>query len=342
MLTRRNLLKGALSCAALGIGASGTGTLSAAWGQSVEPITIKFSHVVSADTPKGKAALHFKKLAEERTGGRVQVDVYANSQLYKDKEELEALQLGAVQMLAPTFSKFGPLGVREFEVFDLPYLFNDMAEAKKITQGSVGRSLLAKLDPKGVIGLTFWDNAFKHMTANTPLRLPEDYQGLKMRIQSSKVIDMQMRQLGALPQVMAFSEVYQGLQTGVVDGQENPSTNIYTQKFHEVQKHMSLTGHGYHGYVVIVNKPFWQRLPPDIRTQLEGAMNDASAYFTTLAAEEENQALAGIRASGKIDVHTPTAQEAEALRTALLPVQEKMKDRYGEDILNAIHQALGR
>ena len=201
------------------------------------PIIIKFSHVVANDTPKGKGAEYFKKLAEERTKGKVKVEVYPNSQLYKDKEELEALQLGAVQMLAPSLAKFGPLGVREFEVFDLPYIFDNFDELHGVTRGPVGAMLLKKLEPKGIIGLAYWDNGFKDMSANKPLRKPEDFKGVKMRIQSSKVLESQMRALGAIPQVMAFSEVYQALQTGVVDGTENPPSNLYTQKMHEVQKY---------------------------------------------------------------------------------------------------------
>ena len=208
------------------------------------PIVIKFSHVVAQDTPKGKGAEYFKKLVDQRLKGKVKVEVYANSTLYKDKEEVEALQLGAVQMLAPSLAKFGPLGVREFEVFDLPYLFDNYDELHKVTRGTVGMSLLKKLEPKGIIGLAYWDNGFKDMSANKPLKTPADFRGLKMRIQSSKVLDSQMRALGAVPQVMAFSEVYQALQTGVVDGTENPPSNLYTQKMHEVQKYATVTNHG--------------------------------------------------------------------------------------------------
>src|SRR5438270_10067572 len=197
------------------------------------PIVIKFSHVVAENTPKGKGALKFKELAEKATAGKVKVEVYPNSTLYKDNEEMNALQLGSVQMLAPSLAKFGPLGVREFEVFDLPYLFDNYDELHKVTRGPVGASLLKKLEPKGIIGLAYWDNGFKDMSANKPLRKPEDFRGLKMRIQSSKVLDTQMRALGAVPQVMAFSEVYQALQTGVVDGTENPPSNLYTPKMHE-------------------------------------------------------------------------------------------------------------
>jgi C4-dicarboxylate-binding protein DctP len=205
------------------------------------PIVIKFSHVVAKETPKGKAAEKFKELAEAATKGRVKIEIYPNSTLYKDKEELEALQLGAVQMLAPSLAKFGPLGVKEFELFDLPYIFPDKAALDRVTDGPVGRELLKKLEPKGIVGLAYWDNGFKVMSANRPLRVPADMKGLKMRIQASKVLDEQMRSLGANPQVMAFSEVYQALQTGVVDGTENPPSNLYTQKMHEVQKHLTVT-----------------------------------------------------------------------------------------------------
>src|SRR5678815_27028 len=209
-----------------------------------QPIIIKFSHVVAVDTPKGKGAEYFKKLAEERTKGRVKVEVYPNSSLFKDGEEMEALQLGSVQMLAPSVAKFGPLGVREFEVFDLPYMFDNFDELHKVTHGPVGTALFKKLETKGLIGLAYWDNGFKVMSANKAIRVPADYKGLKMRIQSSKVLGDEIKALGAIPQVMAFSEVYQALQTGVVDGTENPPSNFYTQKMQEVQKYLALTDHG--------------------------------------------------------------------------------------------------
>src|SRR6266849_5481488 len=183
------------------------------------PIVIKFSHVVAPDTPKGKGSLKFKELAEKYTGGKVVVEVYPNSTLYKDNEELEALQLGAVQMLAPSNSKFGPIGVREFEVFDLPYILPDLATLRKVTDGPLGAKLLKLLEPKGMTGLAYWDNGFKEMTANKKLVTPEDYKSLKFRIQSSKVLEAQFRSLGSIPQVMEFGEVSQALQTGVVDGQ---------------------------------------------------------------------------------------------------------------------------
>ncbi len=308
---------------------------------AAEPIVIKFSHVVAQDTPKGKAADKFKELAEQYTQGAVKVEVYPNSTLYKDKEEMEALQLGAVQLLAPSLAKFGPLGVREFEVFDLPYIFDGYEALNKVTQGAVGAQLLAKLEPKGIRGLAYWDNGFKSFSANSPINKPEDLRGKKMRIQSSKVLEEQMREIKALPQVMAFSEVYQALQTGVVDGTENPHSNLYTQKMHEVQKHMTLTDHGYLGYAVITNKKFWDGLPAEVRTQLDKAMKESTLYANQIAKEENDKALAAVKASGKTEVHTPTAEEKAAFKKALVPVHKKMESRIGAELIQSIYTETG-
>ncbi|MDR3394073.1 MAG: TRAP transporter substrate-binding protein [Parasulfuritortus sp.] len=308
---------------------------------AAEPIVIKFSHVVAIDTPKGQAAEFFKKRAGELTKGRVKVEVYPNSTLYKDKEELEALQLGAVQMLAPSLAKFGPLGVKEFEVFDLPYIFDNYDELHKVTQGPIGKSLLQKLEPKGIEGLAYWDNGFKCFSANRPLHVPADYRGLKMRIQSSKVLDAQIRALGALPQVMAFSEVYQALQTGVVDGTENPISNLYTQKMNEVQKDLSLTNHGYLGYAVIVNKKFWDGLPADIRAELDQAMKESTDYANNIAKKENDDALVKVRQAGKTVVYTPTPQERMELKRALVKVHTEMESRIGRDLIQSIYKQTG-
>jgi C4-dicarboxylate-binding protein DctP len=300
------------------------------------PIVIKFSHVVATDTPKGQAAERFKQLAEKATNGRVKVELYPNSQLYKDKEELEALQLGAVQMLAPSLAKFGPLGAKEFEVFDLPYIFPSKSALYAVTEGPIGKGLLAKLESKGITGLAFWDNGFKVMSANKPMHTPADFKGLKMRIQSSKVLDAQMRALGANPQVLAFSEVYQALQTGVVDGTENPPSNIYTQKMHEVQKHITMSNHGYLGYAVIVNKKFWDGLPADIRTSLTQAMREATTYEKAIAQRDNDLAMDAIRKTGKTTIYNLTPAEQAAWRKALLPVHKEMESRIGKDLLTAI------
>jgi len=305
------------------------------------PIVIKFSHVVATDTPKGKAAEFFAKRAGELTKGRVKVEVYPNSQLYKDKEEMEALQLGSVQMLAPSLSKFAPLGVKEFEVFDLPFIFDDYNDLHKVTEGAVGKSLLKKLESRGITGLAYWDNGFKVMSANKPLKYPEDYKGVKMRIQSSKVLDAQMRALGALPQVLAFSETYQALQTGVVDGTENPPSNLFTQKMHEVQKHLTVSNHGYLGYAVVVNKKFWDGLPADIRAALSKAMVESTKVANDIALKDNQDALAKVKASGKTVIYTPSNAERFMLKKATIGVHKQMASRIGDETIQEIYKVTG-
>ena len=306
-----------------------------------EPIVIKFSHVVAPDTPKGKGAQKFKELAEQYTGGKVKVEVYPNSQLYKDKEELEALQLVAVQMLAPSLAKFGPLGVQQFELFDLPMLFRDRNDLRKVTEGELGKHLLSLLEPKGIKGLAYWDNGFKIMSANSPVIVPDDFLGLKMRIQSSKILEAQMEALGAVPQVMAFSEVYQALQTGVVDGTENPPSNMYTQKMNEVQKHATVSRHGYLGYAVIVNKQFWDGLPEDVRANLEKAMAEATVYANGIAEEENDKSLQAMKDAGTTEFHDMTEEERAEWYEVLKPVHEKMADRIGPELIQQAYQAIG-
>jgi len=305
------------------------------------PIVIKLSHVVAPNTPKGKGSDKFKELAEKYTAGKVKVEVYPNSQLYKDKEELEALQLGAVQMLAPSLAKFGPLGAKEFEVFDLPFLFKDRKTLEAVTKGPLGKALFAKLTDKGITGLAYWDNGFKQFSANKPIKTPDDMLGLKVRIQSSKVLEAQMKAVGSIPQVMAFSEVYQALQTGVVDGQENTPSNMYTQKMHEVQKHTALTNHGYIGYAVIVNKKFWDGLPADIRGQLDKAMAEATDYANDISQKENDEALAEMKKSGKTAIYTPTEAERKMWVKAMLPVHNEVAARVGKDTIEAVYKAVG-
>ncbi|MCJ9706040.1 MULTISPECIES: TRAP transporter substrate-binding protein [unclassified Bradyrhizobium] len=317
----------AASIAALALGLAGPASAQS-------PIIIKFSHVVATDTPKGKGAEKFKELAEKYTAGKVKVEVYPNSTLYKDKEELEALQLGSVQMLAPSNSKFGPLGIREFEVFDLPYILPDLKTLRKVTDGPLGTRLLKLLDAKGITGLAYWDNGFKQMSANKKLVTPADYQGVKFRIQSSRVLQAQFKALSSLPQVMAFSEVYQALQTGVVDGQENTWSNIYTQKMHEVQKYITETNHGYIGYVVIVNKKFWDDLPADIRDQLSKAMKEATDFSNAQSQKENDDALAEIKKSGKSEIIKLTPEQDAAMRKAMEPVYKDAAGRIGQPLID--------
>ena len=328
------MMKPLIACAALGV------LLVAGPAAAQQPIVIKFSHVAAPDTPKGQAANEFKRIAEERTKGRVKVEVYPNSMLFKDAEELDALKLGSVQMLAPVPGKFGPAGIPEFEVFDLPYLFPDIQAVHRAYKSKAAVDLMKKLDPQGMVGLAFWDNGFRVMSANRPIHVPADMKGLKMRINSSKVNAAIMKSVGAVPQTMAFSEVYQGLQTGVIDGTEGPLSNLYTQKQYEVQKQVTLTYHTISNYVVIANKVFWDGLPPDIRTTLEGAMRDATALNDQVAEKDEQAAIAAIKASGKSEIYTPTPAEKQQWVKAMLPVQDEMASRVKKETIAAVRAAV--
>jgi C4-dicarboxylate-binding protein DctP len=310
--------------------------------QAQQPVVIKFSHVVTDDTPKGKGAIRFKELAEAKTKGRVKVEIYPNSQLYKDREELEALQLGAVQMLAPSVSKFGPLGVRKFEVFDLPYMFADESSLERVVEGPVGTGLFKLLEPKGIVGLAYWFNGFKEFSANKPLRKLDDFKGLKIRIQSSKILEGEIKAFGAIPQVMAFSEVYTALQQGVVDGEENTPSNKYTQKMHEVQKHMTMSDHGVVMYAVVVNKKFWDGLPADIRKSLVDAMAESTRYVWDIAKKENEDALAKIKAAKTTEVYVLPAAEKAAWRKAMLPLYREHEGVVGKDTLESIEKTVAQ
>jgi len=306
-----------------------------------EPIVIKFSHVVAPDAPKGKAAVLFKELAEKYTNGRVKVEVYPNSSLYKDKEELEALQLGSVQLLAPSISKFGPLGVKEFDIFDLPFLMSDDAHARQMMASPMMEDLNKKLEAKGVLPLAYWDNGAHVYTCNKPLLMPEDFRGLKMRIQGGKVQDAMTRELGALPQILPFSAVYQSLQTGVVDGEDNVPSNILTQKFYEVQRYLTVSHHGRLTYSLVTNKAFWNGLPADVREQLDRAVKESTEFFNATAAKDNADALEKIKASGKTEVHMLTEAERKAWIAKLMPVHTEMQSRFGKEFIERIYKASG-
>ncbi|QOZ54406.1 DctP family TRAP transporter solute-binding subunit [Bradyrhizobium sp. CCBAU 53338] len=308
--------------------------------EAQSPIIIKFSHVVANDTPKGKGALKFKELAEKYTDGKVKVEVYPNSSLYKDKEEIEALQLGSVQMLAPSTAKFAPLGIKEFEALDLPWLFKDDATCSAAMKGKLGKWLFQKLETKGITGLAYWDNGFHMVSSNRPLMKPENFKGLKFRISGSKIADQYFRLMGSIPQIMAFSEVYQALQTGVVDGCENTASNYLTQKFYEVQKDITVSYHAHLQYAVIVNSKFWSGLPPDIRAQLEKAMAEATEYTNQIAHQENEDALAEIKKSGKTTLHYLSDADRKAWQEAMRPTYAWAKGRVGQEVLDLVAKEL--
>jgi len=329
----------AAAFAVTGLALTGFAVMGTAVAQ--QPIVVKFSHVVSPDAPKGKAAVVFKELAEKYTNGKVKVEVYPNSSLYKDKEELEALQLGSVQILAPSISKFGPLGVKEFDVFDLPFLMSDDARARQMMASPMMADLNKKLEAKGVEPLAYWDNGAHVYTANKPLIRPEDFRGLKMRIQGSRVLDAVARELGAIPQIIAFGELYQTLQTGVADGEDNVPSNIWTQKLYDVQKYLTVSYHGRLTYALVTNKKFWDTLPADVKAPLARAVKESTDFFNDTAEKDNADALEKIKASGKVQVHILTEEEKKAWVAKLMPVHKEMQSRFGKDFIEKIYKASG-
>ena len=304
------------------------------------PILIRFSHVVGADTPKGRAAELFRMRAEELTKGRVKVEVHHNASLFQDGNEVAAMQSGQVEMLAPSLSKFGPIGVREFEIFDTPYLFSDRRMLQKVLAGPVGRILFDKLAAHNIQGLAFWDNGFKVMSSNRPLNGPADMRGIGVRIQGSKILEAQMRTLGAAPQVMSLSEAFTALQNGRIDGTENPPSNLYSQRISEVQKFVVATNHGYLGYAVIANKRFWDGLPADIRSQLEIALRDATRYGNSIAQQVNDDALAVVERSGRTRVLRLDEPQRKAWEQALAPVRKDAEVLVGRDFMALVTREL--
>jgi len=305
-------------------------------------ITLRFSHVVSEATPKGLAANRFKVLVEQRTEGRIAVQVFPNSALYGDRDEMQALQLGAVDLLAPSLSKFGRIGLPEFELFDLPFTFESLTQVRRITGGPLGQQLFDGLSRQGLIGLGYFDNGFKQMSANRPLLAPEDFAGLRMRIQPSGVIAAQMRALGARPITLGFGETRDALASGVVDGTENPVSNFWTQGMHQVQRHLSLTDHGYLGYAVVSHQRLWQHLKPSDIAVLQQALRDALVFANDIADRQNDQALAQLRASQTTRIHHLTPQQRERLRLAVQPVQDALAQRIGPQWIDRLKLELTR
>jgi C4-dicarboxylate-binding protein DctP len=307
--------------------------------QAQQPIIIKFSHVVAENTPKGQGALKFKELAEKKLPGKVQVQVFPSSQLFGDAKELEALLLGDVQLIAPSLSKFDRY-TKQLQVYDLPFLFDNVEAVDRFQDSPAGQKLLTVMTGKNLRGLAYWHNGMKELSTNKPqLRRPEDVKGLKFRIQASDVLEAQFRALGANPQKMAFSEVYQALQTGVVDGQENTWSNIYSQKFHEVQQTIAVTNHGVIDYMVVTNAKWWDGLPADVRTGLAAAMKEATAYSNKLAEDLNQGDRKKIADAGKAKIQELTKDDVAAWKKAMQPVWKKFEGDIGKDLIQAALQS---
>ena len=309
----------------------------AAWAQS--PIVIKFSHVVAEATPKGQGALKFKELAEKKLPGKVQVQVFPSSQLFGDAKEMEALLLGDVHFIAPSLSKFNRY-TKKLQVFDLPFLFDDLEAVDRFQASSVGQGLLGSMTGRGLRGVAYWHNGMKQLSTNRDkLVRPEDVKGLKFRIQASDVLEAQFRALGANPQKLAFAEVYQALQTGVVDGQENTWSNIWSQKFHEVQKTIAETNHGVIDYMVVTNAKWWDGLPADIRKGLGEAMAEATAYSNKIAGDLNAADRQKIADAGKAKIQKLSKEDVAAWRKAMEPVWKKFEGEIGRDLIQAAAKA---
>ncbi|MDM1544428.1 TRAP transporter substrate-binding protein [Ignatzschineria indica] len=303
-----------------------------------EPIVIKFSHVVADTTPKGQGALLFKKLAEERLPGQVQVEVYPNSSLYGDGQEMDALLVGDVHILAPSLAKFEHFQ-KKIQLFDLPFLFDNMEALDRFQQSEAGQSLLTSMEDKGITGLGYWHNGLKQLSANKALHVPRDARGLKFRVQNSAVLDEQFKALRANPRKMAFAEMYQGLQTGVVNGAENPYTNIYSQKIHEVQSHITESNHGVLDYMLITNTDFWNGLPENVRNELTDIIAEVTVEVNNQAAALNERDKQSIIDAGTTEIIYLTPEQREAWRDAVRPVWEKFQDQVGADLIEAALQS---
>lgn len=306
--------------------------------QAQEPIVIKFAHVVAEDTPKGQGANLFKKMAEEKFPGRVKVEVYPNSSLYGDGKEMEALLLNNVQMLAPSLAKFDKYA-KQIQVFDLPFLFDNIKAVERFEQSPEGKKLLTSMEDKGITGLAYWNNDMKHLSANKALHVPKDARGQKFRVQSSEVLDAQFKEINAVPRKMAFAEMYQGLQTGVVNGAENPYSNIYSQKIHEVQKYITESNHGLIAYMVITNTDFWKGLPEDIRAGLTEIMDDVTTEVNKQSLALNQGDKEKILEAKTTEIITLTPEQVKEWRDAMQPVWKKFENEIGVDLIKAAQES---
>ncbi|WP_409498739.1 TRAP transporter substrate-binding protein [Pseudomonas fragi] len=312
--------------------------LFAGFASAADPISIKFAHVVAEHTPKGQGALMFKKLAEERLPGQVKVEVYPNSSLFGDGKEMEALLLGDVQLLAPSLAKFEHYS-RPIQIFDLPFLFTDINALDRFQQSPQGQALLKSMEGKGITGLGYWHNGMKQLSANKALYEPKDARGLKFRVQASAVLDEQFKALRAAPRKMSFAEVYQGLQTGVVNGTENTWSNYESQNVYEVQKFFTESNHGAIDYMVITNTKFWNGLPEEVRKTLDEVMAEVTVEVNKQAEALNQTSRQRIADSGNSEIITLTPEQRELWREAMRPVWKKFESDIGPDVIAAAERA---
>jgi len=306
-----------------------------------EKVVLKFSHVVSDTSPKGRAARRWAELVAQRSHGRVEIQVFPNSTLYKDGEELEALQKGYVQIIAPATSKLTKMAP-VWQLLDLPFFFNNVEEVHRVVDGSLKQDLTRSLTPKGIEVLAFWDNGFKEMTANRPLRSVQDFQGLRLRIMDSPVLVAQFRRMGAEPVVMPFSDVYSVLERRQVAGSENTPSNIYSKKLYQLQKYVTISNHGYLGYAVLVNSRQWKALPGNVRQLLNETLAEVTAWERSEALRENREDLTLIKKDKKTTVYELSPEEIREWKDVLAPLRRDVASSIGEDIFLRTEKEMGR
>ncbi len=309
-------------------------TLVAPIANADDPIVIKFSHVVAENTPKGQAANKFKDLVAERLGGKVVVEVYPNAQLYGDNKVIEAMLLGDVQIAAPALSKFQKY-TPELQIYDLPFLFDNIEAVDRFQQGPAGQKMLTSMEDKGILGLGYLHNGMKQLSASKPIRVPADVDGLKFRIMTSDVLAEQFEAVDALPVKKPFSEVFTLLQTKAIDGQENTWSNIYSKKFFEVQPYITHTDHGLLDYLVITSSEFWNSLPDDVRPEVKKALDEAVAFGNKVALDKAESDKKLIADSGRTEIIELTPEERKKWVEAMKPVWKKFEDDIGKENIDA-------
>ena len=334
----RVILLGLALVALAGCGGSDPGATAGSVRPSSEPYVIKFPHVTAPATPKGQMAQRFKELAEERLPGRVVVEVYPSAQLMEDTESIEALAFGEVQMIAVSLSLFDRL-TQNFQVFDLPFLFPSLEAVERFQASPAGREMLTTLVDNGILGLSFWHNGMKQFSGPRPLIHPSDARGLKFRVMESDILQAEIEAIGGSPQKMAFGEVFQALQTGTVDAQENTWSNIYSSKFYEVQPYITESNHGYIGYYVAVNAAFWRSLPDDLRAGLEAVLAEVTQWGNARSEEINQQDRQRIAESGRSQITVLTKAQLAAWQVAMRPVWDEFRDRIGADLVEAASAA---
>lgn len=306
-----------------------------------DPIVIKFAHVVAEQTPKGQGALLFKKAVEAQFPGKIIVEVYPNSSLFGDGQEIDALLVGDVHMLAPSLAKLEHFS-KQTQIFDLPFLFDNFEAVENFTNSPEGKSILMSMEGSNITGLAYWNNGMKQLSANRALRHPKDARGLKFRVQASTILEEQFKILRANPRKMSFAEVYQGLQTGVVNGTENTYSNYFSQKVHEVQKYITESDHGPIVYMVITNTDFWSKLPEDIQAQLISILEEVTVEVNKQALALNLHDKENIVAEGSTEIIMLSPDEKERWREAMQPVWKKYENEIGPHLLKAAIDANNR